>query len=149
MCNKRIYIASDHRGVSLKALFVKWLSEQGYEPHDLGPADEASVNASDYALKVTTSLREDPDARGILICGSGQAMTMTANRFKDIRAALVSNTTVARLCREHNDANVIVFGAEMTGPGLSLECLEVFLNTEQLGGKYADRCQLLTDLGGL
>lgn len=149
MSNKRIYIASDHRGVALKKLFVNWLSEQGYEPQDLGPSTEESVHASDYAQKVTSSMRDDPDARGVLICGSGQAMCMTANRFAHARAALCTNTSVARLCREHNDANILVLGAEVVGPGLALECLETFLTTDALTGRYADRCQLLKDLGGL
>lgn len=150
MTNKCIYIASDHRGVSLKEQFVTWLSEQGYEPHDLGPDTAASVNASDYAVKVASAMRQDPDSRGVLICGSGQAMCMTSNRFAHVRAALVTNTSVARLCREHNDANILVLGADQTGSGLAIECLETFLNTASLTDpRYTDRCQILTDLGGI
>lgn len=131
-------------------MFVNWLKEHGYEPQDLGPITTDSVNASDYAVKVATSMRQDPGSRGILICGSGQAMCMTANRYKDVRAALVGNTSIARLSREHNDANVIVFGADMIGPGLALESLQTFLTTDSLkGSRYEKRCQILADLGGI
>lgn len=150
MTSTRIYLASDHRGVDLKAMFVNWLKEHGYEPQDLGPITTDSVNASDYAVKLAKAMREDPESRGVLICGSGQAMCMTANRYKDIRAALVQNTSVARLCREHNDANVVVFGADMIGQGLALESLQTFLTTDALkGSRYEKRVQILADLGGL
>lgn len=149
MSNKTVFVASDHRGVALKALAVKWLTDQGFEPQDLGPPDMARVNASDYAIKVAEALRGDPEARGVLICGTGQAMTMTANRFKHVRAALCVNGFMARLAREHNDANVLCLGAELVGEGLALDCLDVFMKTAALGSRYAERCQILTDLGGL
>lgn len=149
MSNKTIILASDHRGFALKALLVAWLKKKGYEPRDLGPDSEQRVDASDYAVRVTAALHADPLARGVLICGTGQAMVMTANRYKHIRAALCLNGYMARLTREHNDANVLVLGAELVGEGLACDCLETFLNTSFLGGRYAERCRILTDLGGL
>lgn len=150
MTNKTIYLASDHRGVTLKQILVTWLKEHGYEPHDLGPQDELQrVNATDFAVRLTSVMRADADSRGLLICGTGQAMAMTANRFAHIRAALCLNGFMARLAREHNDANVLCLGAELVGEGLAVECLQIFLETKALGGRYADRCQILKDLGGL
>ena len=149
MTKKTVYIASDHRGVGLKKLFVEWLKGNGYDARDLGPETTDSVNASDYAIKVATAMRNDEAACGVLICGTGQAMCMTANRFAHIRAALCSNGTTARLCREHNDANVLVIGAEIVGQGLAIDCLKSFLDTEFLGGRYSDRCRILSNLGGL
>jgi len=150
MSNKTIYIASDHRGFPLKKLFVKWLLDNGYDPKDLGPDNADSVNASDYAVKVTIAMKEDPESRGVLICGSGQAMCMTSNRYAHVRAALCTNTSVARLCREHNDANILVLGADQTGEGLAIECLETFLNTKSFtDARYVDRCKILEKLGGL
>lgn len=149
MSKKTVFVASDHRGVALKALVVSWLRERGFEPEDLGPNDEARVNASDFAVRVAASMRADSEARGILICGTGQAMTMTANRYRHVRAALCLNEYMARLAREHNDANVLCLGAELVGEGLALACLETFVTTEHLGGRYAERCRILWDLGGL
>ncbi|MDD3182144.1 MAG: ribose 5-phosphate isomerase B [Alphaproteobacteria bacterium] len=150
MTNKTVTIASDHRGYPLKQLVIGWLTENGYSVNDLGPAGEAErVNASDYAVRVASAMRVDPMSRGILICGTGQVMAMTANRFKHIRAALCTNSTMARLARQHNDANVLVLGAHVIGEEVAKECLDVFMTTETLGGRYAERCQLLTELGGL
>ncbi len=149
MSKKTIFIASDHRGFALKARFVSWLKEKGYEPRDLGPDNEQRVDASDFAVRVAASMRADSESKGILICGSGQAMAMTANRYRHIRAALCLNSTMARLAREHNDANILVIGSEMIGEAVAFDCLETFLNTAHLGGRYAERCRILFDLGGL
>jgi ribose 5-phosphate isomerase B len=149
MTNTDIYIASDHRGFSLKGAFVAWLCEKGYTPHDLGPDNDARCDASTFAVKLAAALKKNPEARGVLICGTGQAMAMTANRFQHLRAALCTDTTSARLTREHNDANVLVLGADVVGRGIALGCLDVFLNTKFLQGRYAERCKMLADMGGL
>ena len=150
MTNKTIYIASDHRGYPLKQLFIGWLAENGYQVRDFGPdGDEQRVNASDYASKVAEAMRGDADSCAVLICGTGQVMAMTSNRYKHIRAALCTNTTMARLARQHNEANILVLGAHVSGQEVALDCLKTFLETETLGGVYAERCQMLTDLGGL
>lgn len=150
MTDKTITIASDHRGYALKSAFVTWLTGEGYDVHDLGPSGEVErVNASDYAVRVASAMRADPLARGILICGSGQAMAMTANRFKHIRAALCTDSTMVRLAREHNDANVLALGAGIIGLEVAMDCLRVYLSTQTLGGRYADRCRMLTEMGGL
>ena len=95
-------------------------------------------------------MKTHPEQRGILICGSGQAMAMTASRYQHIRAALCTETTSARLSREHNDANVLVLGADIMKPAeTAFKCIEVFFNTKFLGGRYAERRDRLTALGGL
>jgi len=144
-----ILIAADHRGFSLKAKVIGWLKQRGYEPKDLGTDSEERCDALDYAKKVALELKANPDQFGILICGTGQAMAMTANRYKNIRAALCTNTEMARLTREHNDANVLALGSDITDEKASLAILEMFLKTKFLGGRYAERRDRLTDLGGL
>jgi len=144
-----IYIASDHRGFRLKEAFGQKLREMGLTLHDLGPEGEARCDASRFAVKLAEALQKDATARGILICGSGQAMAMTANRYKHLRAALCANATVTRLAREHNDANVLVLGADIIGVAVAQDCLDAFLATEFHGGRYAERRDYLTGLGGI
>ncbi len=144
-----IYIASDHRGFDLKDRFIAWLRDKGYDVTDLGPDNGDRCDASEYAVKLAKAMKQDKSARGVLICGTGQVMAMTANRYQHIRAALCLDVTMARLAREHNDANVLAIGAAIVGEEVALETLDVFLKTKFLGGRYADRCRILADLGGL
>ncbi len=150
MKNKQIYIASDHRGVALKGLLCDWLKEHGYDFTDFGPADASvRVHASNYAIKVVDKMRDEPDSLAVLICGTGQVMAMTSNRYRHIRAALCMNSLMAKMARGHNDANILVLGSEIVGRELAFDCLEAFLTTEVLGGRYAERRELLANLGGL
>jgi ribose 5-phosphate isomerase B len=149
MTQDLVYIASDHRGFALKTHFVDFLRAEGYQVEDLGPSDDTRCDAMDYAVKLAEAMRDKPDARGILICMTGQVMTMTANKYRHLRAALCLNTTMARLAREHNDANVLVLGSHIVGLAVAEDCLKTFLTTACLGGRYAERCRLLADLGGL
>jgi ribose 5-phosphate isomerase B len=144
-----IPIASDHRGFAMKAKFITWLSEHGYTPLDLGTNSEDRCDAGDFSSKLAAEFKTGQAKYGVLICGTGQAMAMTANRYQHLRAALCTNTTVARLTREHNDANILVLGADVTGYGVAIECLEVFLKTKFLEGRYTERRDKLTALGGL
>jgi ribose 5-phosphate isomerase B len=144
-----ILVAADHRGFPLKARLLAWLKEKDFAPKDLGTNSDERCDAFDFANKLAGELKTHPEQRGILICGSGQAMAMTANRYRHIRAALCTETTSARLSREHNDANVLVLGADIMKPETAFECIEVFLNTKFLGGRYAERRDRLTTLGGL
>ena len=146
MLNPPIYLASDHRGFPLKAQIVAWLREHDFTPVDLGPATEDRCDAMNFAVKLAAELKKNPEAQGILICGSGQVMAMTANRHAHLRAALCTNSTMARLAREHNDANVLVLGAHITGLEVAMECVDVFLNTKPLGGRYAERRDAFNNL---
>ena len=148
MSQRVIPVAADHRGFALKAKLINWLNLHGYQAKDLGTHNETRCDASDFAQKLAACFAQGEAKMGVLICGTGQAMAITANRHKNMRAALCVHTSFARLAREHNDANVLVLGADMIGEGLALECLEVFLGTKFLGGRYAERLEKLTTLGG-
>jgi len=144
-----ISIGSDHRGFRLKADIISRLSDMGHKCVDCGSHGENSCDAGDFAQKVVANIKEYPEHIGILICGSGQAMAMTANRYRHIRAALCVNSTMAKMARQHNDANVLVLGAHMIGQEVAMDCIDAFLNTEFLGGRYAQRCAKLEEIGGL
>lgn len=144
-----VLIAADHRGVQLKTQCVAWLREHGHAPKDLGTNSTERCDALDFAKKLAEGFKANPNQFGVLICGTGQAMAMTANRYRNIRAALCTNVEMARLAREHNDANVLALGADITDAATALKCLEVFLMTPFLGGRYAERRDRLTELGGL
>jgi ribose 5-phosphate isomerase B len=144
MTKPSLAIASDHRGFLLKSLLSTHLRESGYEINDCGTNGDASCDAGDFAQRVADDLRTNPGRLGVLICGSGQAMAMTANRYRHIRAALCLNTTMARLAREHNDANVLVLGAHIMGQEVALDCLDTFLKTKFLGGRFIARRDKLT-----
>ena len=144
-----IPIGADHRGYALKAQFISWLEQNGYAPKDLGAHSTERCDALDYAQALAAEFKSNSLQFGILICGSGQAMTMTANRYQHLRAALCGSLAMARTTREHNDANVLVIGADFTPHDEALKILQAFLETTFLGGKYAERRDALTALGGL
>ncbi len=135
---KRITIGSDHAGLALKRVFVEALEQKGWEVLDMGPDSEASVDYPDYAAKVCKTVLEQ-DILGILICGTGLGMSMTANRFKGIRAALCANEYHAAMARAHNRANVLCMGERVTGVGAALAILDTFLETEFEGGRHQRR----------
>jgi ribose 5-phosphate isomerase B len=149
MSNIPVFIASDHRGLDLKTAFLDWLKEKGFAVRDLGTNSSDRCDVGDYAQKMALEMAKNKDALGILICGSGQASAITANRYKHIRAALCTDMTMARLSREHNDANILVLGAHIIGQEVATDCLDVFLKTKFLGGRYAERRDKLTAIGGL
>ncbi len=109
--DQTIAIASDHAGVALKAHLVEHLRRQGYAVLDLGPTTDASVDYPDYAAKLAACLQTGEASRGVLICGSGIGISIAANRFPHIRAALCHTPEAAALARQHNDANVLCLGA--------------------------------------
>lgn len=137
--SQTIVIASDHAGVELKSLLAKDIVQAGFTVEDLGPMDTMSVDYPDYAKKLCEWVLAHPGARGVLICGSGIGMSMAANRFSGIRAALVHNGLEASLTRKHNDANVLCLGARMIGQEVARDALHVFLTTEFEGGRHAGR----------
>ena len=149
MPNLTVSIAADHRGFPLKSFLVEWLKKNGHTVKDLGTASTERCDAIDYAKKLAEDMGSGAATFGVLICGTGHAMAMTANRYRRIRAAHCMDVTMARLAREHNDANVLVLGANLIGEAVALDCLETFLKTSFLGGRYADRRDRLTGLGGL
>ncbi len=142
----KIALGADHGGVHLKDQIAKWLGELGHEALDLGTQGEASVDYPDYALKVAEAVAAGKADRGVLVCGTGQGMCMTANRVPGVRAGVVSDEFSARMIRAHNDANVLCLGERVVGPGLARSLLEAFLNTPFEGGRHEKRVQKIKEM---
>ncbi len=135
---KNIYIASDHAGFNLKESIKKKYSKK-YNLFDLGPENSSkSVNYPDYAHKLSRKINKKQNI-GILVCGSGMGMSMSANKHKNIRAALCYSVKNAKLSRLHNDANVITLGERLISKSLAFKCINAFLNTKFEGGRHLKR----------
>lgn len=139
MTSRVVALAADHGGFELKELLKKELEGWGYGVLDLGTDGPHSVDYPDYAEAMAAAIRSHAADSGVLVCGTGIGISIAANRHPDIRAALVHDAVTARLSREHNDANVVVFGGRVIGPETARDCLKVFLNTEFEGGRHARR----------
>lgn len=134
-----IYIACDHGGLELKSAVIKMLEQNGEKVTDLGTNSAESVDYPDYGFAVAERVAKDPDARGIVICKTGVGMSICANKVKGVRCALCVNADMGRLCREHNNANVLALGAGNTDIPTALGIVEAFLKTEFSGGRHAGR----------
>ncbi len=141
---EKIPIASDHAGYRFKGVIVKALKEMGYTPVDLGTDSEESVDYPDYGRLVAQKVSSGECRRGVLICGSGIGISIVANKFRGVRAALCQSVEAARLSREHNDANILVFAGRMTPDGLAVEMLETWLNTPFSGGRHQKRVEKIS-----
>ena len=139
MSNEVIAIACDHGGFEYKEILKSDLEKMGIEVADLGCYDGSSVDYPDNAYKLADAIKEGLADRGVLVCGSGIGMSIAANRHLHIRAALVHDALTARLCREHNNANVLVLGGRTTGIAVAQDCLKVFLDTEFEGDRHQRR----------
>ncbi len=135
----RIVFASDHAGLPLKQELVEHARSRGIDAVDLGPAEAVSVDYPAFAVRVAAEVRDGRADRGVLVCGTGIGMSMTANRVPGIRAALCHDAFTAEACRSHNDANVLCLGARTTGPGVALQIFELFVATPFAGGRHARR----------
>jgi len=134
-----IVIASDHAGVGLKARFVELVREAGHDARDLGPADTASVDYPDFGHEVARAVATGLAKTGILICGTGVGMSMTANRHPGVRAALCHDAFTAEMARRHNDANVLCVGARVVGLGVAEQIVHIFLDTDFEGDRHQRR----------
>ena len=135
---KNIYIASDHAGYNLKESIKEKYSKK-YNLFDLGPEKSSKkVNYPDYAHKLSKKINNKQNI-GILVCGSGMGMSMSANKHKNIRAALCYSVKNAKLSRLHNDANVITLGERLISKSLAFKCINAFLNTKFEGGRHKKR----------
>ncbi len=139
MSSNIIAVAADHGGVELKDLLRDELAKAGYQVLDLGTNGPESVDYPDYADAMAAAIREGRAGRGVLVCGTGIGISIAANRHPELRAALIHDAFGARLCRQHNDANVIVFGGRAIGSEVAKDCLKIFLETEFEGGRHARR----------
>ncbi len=143
----KAYLSSDHAGIDLRKAVAAHLQAAGYAVEDLGPEDGMSVDYPDYGAKLAMAMNEDRQARGIAVCGSGIGISMAVNRFPWMRAALVGDATAARLCREHNDANVLALGQRLTGRAVAIDCVDTFMATAFEGGRHTARVDKLSSLG--
>lgn len=138
---RKIGIGSDHGGYRLKQIIGEYLREKGYEVVDFGTDSESSVDYPDYGRAVAMAVAAKEVDRGILCCGTGIGIALAANKVKGIRCANVSDTFSARMCREHNDCQMISIGERTVGPGLALELVEAFLTSEFQGGRHQKRVE--------
>lgn len=139
--SRTVFIGSDHAGFTLKQLIVSQLGSEGYNVIDLGPEQAKSCDYPLFAQKVCARVLED-EALGILVCGTGIGMSMAANRIAGIRAALCTCEFHAKATRQHNNANVLCLGERVTGPGVALDLVRIFLNTSFEGGRHQRRIDL-------
>jgi ribose 5-phosphate isomerase B len=134
-----IAVASDHAGVAAKAEVIRQLQGLGFDVEDLGPDEPTSVDYPDYAHLLARAVADGRIERGVLICGTGIGMSMTANRHRGVRAALCHDAYTAEMARRHNDANVLCVGARSTGAGVIEQIVAVFMTTGFEGERHQRR----------
>ena len=141
----KIAIGADHAGYEEKEKVKKTLDDLGIQYEDFGTTSTESVDYPDYAKKVADGVSQGEFEQGLLVCGSGTGRAIAANKVPGVRAAVAWNEEIARLAREHNDANCIAMGARLTGPDMAKACLDAFLSTEFGGGRHAGRVAKLSN----
>ena len=141
----KILIASDHAGFHSKEELKKHFTSE-HEFIDFGPNSSDSVDYPDYAHLLSQKISESKDSFGILICGSGIGMSMVANRYKDVRAALCLNEKMAQLSREHNNANVLVLGSRLISCEEAIKCLIMFFKSKFEGNRHQARLDKFNDV---
>ncbi|MDT8445396.1 MAG: ribose 5-phosphate isomerase B [bacterium] len=141
--DKRIIIGSDHAGFQLKEALKSYLTGKGFEVRDVGTHEESSVHYPEYGKAVAQAVQAGEFERGVLICGTGIGMSITANRFKGVRATLCHDVDTAKLSREHNNSNVLVLGARVLAKELAEEMLQAWLDTSFAGGRHQDRLDMI------
>ncbi len=139
-----IAIGGDHAGLPLKRALQEALAARGHGLLDFGTNEAASVDYPDFAHQVCAAVQDGRARFGVLVCGSGIGMAIAANRHPGIRAAVLHDSTEARLTRAHNDANIAAFGARLTGPEVALDALLAFLATPYEGGRHDRRLAKLS-----
>ena len=141
-----IALGCDQGGFVLKQEIMAHLKERGLEFKDYGSYDEQSVDYPVYAKKVAEAILSGECDRGILICGTGIGISIAANKYEGIRAALCTDCFMAEATRLHNDTNIVALGGRVVGPELAVKIVDTFLNTEFLGGKYQKRVEELDQI---
>lgn len=142
----KIAIGNDHAATALKFEMMDYLGNLGHELVNFGTDEDASVNYPDYGEAVARAVARKEVDCGVLICGTGIGIALAANKVEGIRAASVSDPVSARLAREHNDANIICFGARIVGPEMARAILDAYLGAKFLGGRHADRVRLIHEI---
>lgn len=142
--SKKIAIGGDHAGFTYKQRLIEHLQQKGFEVKDFGPGSDASVDYPDHAHPLSEAVAAKSQDLGILICGSGNGVCMTANKHQDIRAALCWNVELAALARQHNNANVLCIPARFVDFDLAVNMAETFLSTDFEGGRHQTRVSKIT-----
>ena len=137
----KIVIASDHAGFELKEDIRKSLEADGLPVEDLGPLNSDRVDYPDYGTKVAKAVSDDENLSGIVICGTGIGMSIVVNRFPKVRGTLCTDLYTARLCRQHNDSNILILGGRVVGKGLAYEIVKTWLETPFEGGRHTKRLE--------
>ena len=143
MSKRTVAIACDHAGFSMKSILKTELEQSDHQVIDLGTDSEDSVDYPDFGFALASALGKNEADFGVLVCGSGIGISIAANRHPQVRAALVHDALGAKMCRLHNDANVICFGGRMIGEEVAKDCLNIFLRTDFEGGRHARRVNKL------
>ncbi|WP_418186863.1 ribose 5-phosphate isomerase B [Aliarcobacter lanthieri] len=142
----KYFIAADHAGIEVKNFIKELLIKKGHKIEDLGPFDTSRVDYPDYASKVCTKVLENNSSMGILICGSGIGMSMAANKFDGIRAALCHNEYSATMARQHNDANILCLGERVSGQGMIEAIIDAWDKAKFEGGRHTQRVDKINAL---
>lgn len=142
----KIALGSDHGGFKLKNEIISYLKENGYEIKDFGTYTTESCDYPEYAEKVAEAVANKEFDFGILVCGTGIGISMSANKVPGIRAALCSDTFSAHATREHNNANILALGERVVGPGLAIDIVKTFLNSEFEGGRHQNRIDKISEI---
>ena len=143
----KLAIGCDHGGFELKEEILKFLKTiSNIQVSDFGPAGKDSVDYPDFGAKVSEAVSNGAMDRGILICGTGIGMSIVANRYPGVRAALCHDHFTAQMSREHNDANVLVMGERVIGKGVALDLVKTSLDTEFAGGRHQKRLDKITNI---
>jgi len=143
---EKIPIGSDHAGFKIKKELVEYLKELGYEPEDVGTNSPESADYPDYARVVAEKVSSGERKRGVLICGTGIGMSITANKFPGVRAALCMNEYMAKVARSHNDSNILALGGRVLDEDQARAILKKWLETKFEGGRHARRLAKITSL---
>ena len=143
MSQRTVAIACDHAGFPMKSILKTEMEQSGHHVIDLGTDSEDSVDYPDFGFALADALGKNEANAGVLVCGSGIGISIAANRHPKVRAALVHDALGAKMCRLHNDANVICFGGRMIGEEVAKDCLNIFLETNFEGGRHARRVEKL------
>lgn len=141
-----IAIGSDHAGFELKQKIIEYLELIGENFKDCGTYTAEAVDYPIYASKVCKAIQTGECKSGILVCGTGLGMSITANKYKGIRAALCSDTYSAKMSRLHNDANILAVGSRVVGTGLALDIVKIFIETPFEGGRHTERVKIIDSL---
>jgi len=142
----KVAIASDHRGFHLKEKVISLLKAKGHTVIDDGPSSEASVDYPDFAALVATKVSRGEAERGILICGTGIGMAISANKFPGVRAAACADEVTAELSRRHNDLNVLCLSGDLLSSRVTERLVEIWMDTEFEGGRHARRIDKIGEL---